>query len=373
MLQFRLKGEHQKGTIVDISPVIPSSSLQSIIAASNSQRVVFSIVTPATTSSTSVDISGLGQLLSSASLLKKTISKTTGTDSFSAVLAAAQLFVDAFNGFLQSDSLQNSSGASLSDLLVQALHSQATDASAQSILTQLSGIGITYQPALSLNSTAQMTVDLKSLQSAYLTDQTGTLALLTQAAQSIGQSTAAVTTGVTTGPTMGAATTTPTTTGAKNAADTASGVMTAAAAKMGMTSRLDTIPAATVLFSTIGAATVTGSTVASNVGGLPATQSTARPTDTSVATASAQATAATQNPAAAAVAGTVAPTAIPLANPIIDASDPAIAAAIAAYHIVDGIFDVGKSLNEGLLPAKSNYSEIWPVAPASPVSLNLHP
>ncbi len=499
---------------MDISSVTSSSSLQNIFAATHSQRVVFSIVAPATTGSTSVNISGLGQLLSSASLLKKTISKTAGTDSFAAVLAATQLFVDAFNGFLQSDSLQNSSGASFSDLLVQALNSQATGASAQSILTQLSGIGITYQPALNLNGTAQMTVDPKSLQSAYLADQTGTLALLTQATQSVGQSaagftslfiqmnilaqisnsqsaampsyaatgsTAAVTTatsmtsstgmtgatdttasvgkiialtaaglttgaatgvtgtttsmatgaatagkttsmatgtaagvagtstagmttgvtnaavttatsatgatgmpvtggetaakatGVTTGPTAGAATGTPTITGVKIAADTASGVMTAAAAKMGVTNKLDTTSAATVLFSTIGAATVTGSTVASNAGGLPATQSTAPLAGTSVATASVGAAAATQNPAAAAVSGTIAPTAIPLANPIIDASDPAIAAAIAAYHIVDGIFDVGKSLNEGLLPAKSNYSEIWPVAPASPVSLNLHP
>ena len=56
-------------------------------------------------------------------------------------------------------------------------------------------------------------------------------------------------------------------------------------------------------------------------------------------------------------------------NQLIDASNPAVAAAIAAYHLVDGIFDTGMSYGKGLSPAAVSYSEIWPVAKIKPVKL----
>jgi hypothetical protein len=58
-------------------------------------------------------------------------------------------------------------------------------------------------------------------------------------------------------------------------------------------------------------------------------------------------------------------------NPIIDASNPAVAAAIAAYHVADRIFDSSKHYEE---PPSSfpDYSEIRPVAPIQPVKLDLY-
>jgi hypothetical protein len=59
-------------------------------------------------------------------------------------------------------------------------------------------------------------------------------------------------------------------------------------------------------------------------------------------------------------------------SPIINATDPAIAAAIASYHMIDGIFDTGKPHDEGLVPDTYSYSKIGPVAPVQPVRLDLH-
>jgi hypothetical protein len=61
----------------------------------------------------------------------------------------------------------------------------------------------------------------------------------------------------------------------------------------------------------------------------------------------------------------------PAVNTLIDASNPAVAAAIAAYHINDVGFDGEWPRNTGLQPPEVNYSEIQPVVQVHPVKLDL--
>jgi hypothetical protein len=513
---------------MDISSVFSSSGLPNIYAATGTQNLVFSLVAATPASSISVDISGLGMLLSSASLLDRALSGAAVSSNFSSVLAVTQHFADAFNNYLQG--LQLSSGTSAADLLVQGLNVQT--ASGGSLLTQLSGIGITYQPPLNQNSTGQLTVDFKKLQAAFQANQSSSVSLLTQATRSIGQlatqfasrfiqldflaqisnpatisstvlappqasSTSAVQTGsVATAATAAASaqgaassvvapasspsgssattTTTATATGATTgatagvtagvtagaASGTASG--TAAGTAAGTT-------AGTTLASTVGttATTATTSAAAATATGTAATAGATGEISTGVAAAAFNAAvtvavgvntspvaatppvaavqAAAANPILLAstlaavqasvvglpvstlqqaVASTVAlapqtstvgavvstlpqpivtipapvpepamsvnttiastpgvlaatpevivPTVIPGIYPIIDASNPAVAAAIAAYHLVDGFFDLGKLFSDKLKAPAYNYSEIGSVAPVRAISLNLH-
>lgn len=59
-------------------------------------------------------------------------------------------------------------------------------------------------------------------------------------------------------------------------------------------------------------------------------------------------------------------------NPVVDAANPAVAAAIAAYHMVDGIFDTSKPHDEGIAPGAKPYSQTLPIAPVAPVRLDLY-
>jgi len=70
----------------------------------------------------------------------------------------------------------------------------------------------------------------------------------------------------------------------------------------------------------------------------------------------------------------VAPTATPqiLVSTIVDANNPAVAAAIAAYHVVDGIFDSSKPHGEANPASFPGYSEIRSVAPVQTVKLDLY-
>jgi hypothetical protein len=79
-------------------------------------------------------------------------------------------------------------------------------------------------------------------------------------------------------------------------------------------------------------------------------------------------------PVAATVAAslTATPVATALANPTIDISNPAIAAAIAAYHMVDGLFDTAWPHDEGVAIATKGYTEIWPVGEIRAVRLDLY-
>jgi hypothetical protein len=77
-------------------------------------------------------------------------------------------------------------------------------------------------------------------------------------------------------------------------------------------------------------------------------------------------------PAVAAVAGAEAVVPTSVVNPLIDVSNPAIAAAIAAYHMVDGIFDTAWPHDEGVPPEPVSYSETRPIAQVRPVTLDLN-
>lgn len=478
---------------MDISPVISSSSLQNIFATTSSQRVVFSIITPAVTTSTSVDISGLGRLLSAASVLERSVSTTAGSGNagFPTVLATTQLFVDAFNGFLQSGSLQNASGTPVASQFVQ------TVAGGQ--LDRLSGIGISYQPYSDQNPNGQLVIDYQTLQSAFNADRNGTVSLLAQATQSIGQSATQFTghlaqmdilaqisnsqsyatvqqTGskaqTAAGNALPGEATAPAATAAIPAAIVTEGGSSVAAVAAGSTSNWGVvaetpfasvstaeipsaqvaveanIAASAVVPGTVPetlAASLTGETavsittetpsaaaqaaasigntgVAVTTSGAPqqaivnpalsvvsdlpaqfsaesvvipatvetsaaattattlqtpaasATEATGAAAISTAATPPAVLTAAQTATAAATLAATAAPSVANQAavNSVIDASNPAIAAAIAAYHMVDGIFDTAWPHDEGITPAMMGYSEILPVAPTQSAKLNLH-
>ncbi len=171
---------------MEISAVTSSPNpVNSIFATTSTQRVAFSIVTPVATSSTSVDISALGQLLSATSILNQTLAASDSTASFGTVVAVTQQLVDAFNTFLQSQ--QTTSGISIGSLFEQMLSASGTTGAGESILSSLSGVGVNFQAATSQDVPAQMTIDFQQLQAAYTTDQAGTVATLLAVSQSIGQ------------------------------------------------------------------------------------------------------------------------------------------------------------------------------------------
>ena len=377
---------------MDISSVI-SSSVAQTVATTGSQRVVFSIVPPATASS--VEISGLGQLLSASTLFETGISNAANQAGFPTVLAATQIFVDALNNFLQTDSLQNASAGSPGNQFMQVLNTPAS--SGKSIIASLSGIGINYQPAASQNDTGRMSIDFKTLQSAFNVSPTGTGSLLTKATLSIGQFAAKFTTlftpmnnpapnsqpvaatAATSGTTVTPGTAATAGTNATATTETAAAITSATAAASAAT----IATAATALTaSEMAATTAQPATTA-----LPSTTQTASgsatvPTASSLPIASAPAAlstatavpAATLPAATSASTGNIAPTSTRayVTSPVINASDPAIAAAIASYHMVDGIFDTAKPHDEGLAPATDSYSKIGPVAPIQPLRLDLH-
>jgi len=377
---------------MDISSVI-SSSVAQTVATTGSQRVVFSIVPPATASS--VEISGLGQLLSASTLFETGISNAANQAGFPTDLAATQIFVDALNNFLQTDNLQNASAGSPGNQFMQVLNTPAS--SGKSIIASLSGIGINYQPAASQNDTGRVSIDFKTLQSAFNVSPTGTGSLLTKAILSIGQFAAKFTTlftpmnnpapnsqpvaatAATSGTTVTPGTAATAGTNATATTETAAAITSATAAASAAT----IATAATALTaSEMAATTAQPATTA-----LPSTTQTASgsatvPTASSLPIASAPAAlstatavpAATLPAATSASTGNIAPTSTRayVTSPVINASDPAIAAAIASYHMVDGIFDTAKPHDEGLAPATDSYSKIGPVAPIQPLRLDLH-
>jgi hypothetical protein len=379
---------------MDISSVI-SSSVAQTVATTGSQRVVFSIVPPATASS--VEISGLGQLLSASTLFETGISNAANQAGFPAVLAATQTFVDTLNNFLQTDSLQNASAGSPGNQFMQVLNTPAS--SGKSIIASLSGIGINYQPAASQNDTGRMSIDFKTLQSAFNVSPTGTGSLLTRATLSIGQFAAKFTTLFTplnnlaanSQPAAATAATSGTTVTPGTAATAATNATATTETAAAITSATAAASAATIAIATAATA-LTASEIATTTArpattALPSTTQTASgsataPTASSLPIASAPAalSTATAVPAAAlpaatsASTGNIAPTATRayVTSPVINAGDPAIAAAIASYHMIDGIFDTAKPHDEGLAPATYSYSKIGPVAPIQPIRLDLH-
>lgn len=358
---------------MDISPIISSSIVQTDFFGTASVQPVTFLLNPSATTATNsvdtVDISGLGQLLSSSLIFETNILKAAAANqiSFPTVVSATQFFVDAFNSFLQSSSLQSSSGGSLGNLFTTMLNTHTTSsADGRSIIASLSGIGINFQASTSQNSPGLMTIDLQTLQSAFNADQLGTVSVLAQATQSIGQvATEATSLFVQTNDL------TQNSQSSLNAA-TSNGLLEATGTTVatGATAATGT----TVATAATGTTAATGATVATATTGTTAATAetnaaapiTVRlPVTTTLPTASVPVTAA---PAA------TAPAVTPqnLFNPIIDSSDPAVAAAIAAYHVIDGIFNSSKPHIEASSAFVPGYSNIPPVARIQPVRLDLY-
>lgn len=160
--------------------------------------------------STVVELSGLGRLLSAATqfqdhlLALKPGSATSGggtnfgTD-FASLAAEVQSFVDAFNGLQNSiadigatNPLPGGNSTVVQGTFAQGL-SRSLDAQAQadyvngaSTLTNLSQLGISFQPAALPGGGGRLSIDLDALQSAFDTDAAGAFSLLSEAANAFG-------------------------------------------------------------------------------------------------------------------------------------------------------------------------------------------
>lgn len=154
--------------------------------------------------STVVDLSGLGQLLSAAAAFQDHLAglqpgtatsgggQGFGTD-FASLAAETQSFVDAFNGLQSNIANSDSVGALLggsapgASALALALDAQAQGefANGDSALTSLGQLGIGFQPGL-LAGGSRLSVDLDKLETAFATDAEGAFALLSQAATTFG-------------------------------------------------------------------------------------------------------------------------------------------------------------------------------------------
>ncbi|MFI4941561.1 MAG: hypothetical protein ACHP7O_14630, partial [Burkholderiales bacterium] len=141
-----------------------------------------------------VDLSSLGQLLSAAAALQaapitagSTTAQGTGFDAF---LAATELFFNSYNNIQAGslDNAQNVSGSAFSDATLQALTVTTAAGSGTSLLASLAALGIDYQAATPLTGgSAQFTIEPATLQSAWNANPSATSALLQQAFQTLGQ------------------------------------------------------------------------------------------------------------------------------------------------------------------------------------------
>ena len=153
-----------------------------------------------------VDLSGVGQLLSSATTFQNLLQSLQpgtatsgggqgfGTD-LASLSAETQSFVDAFNGLQSSTAnISNTSnllggsvaGASAQTQSLNTLE-QTNFANGNSTLTNLSQLGITYKPSLVPGGGGSLSVNLSKLQSAFNADATGAFSLLSKAANAFGR------------------------------------------------------------------------------------------------------------------------------------------------------------------------------------------
>lgn len=165
-----------------------------------------------------VDLSNLGQLLSASSVLQQQAASVGAADAAEAVgeqnpsanvddgfgrlLAAAQLFVGAFNQFQSSNinDIADPLVASFQNPLLVAINglppssgSESGSVEGQSLFAGLSQVGFSFQNGASNPAgNAQLTIDPSALESAFNANPAQTSALLTQTFQTIGQLAATV-------------------------------------------------------------------------------------------------------------------------------------------------------------------------------------
>lgn len=156
--------------------------------------------------STIVELSGAGQLLSAAATFQDRLAalqpgtatsgggQNFGTD-LASLAAEAQSFVDSFNSLQTSIAGINGASTLLGGSipgaagLVQALDSQALAAysNGNSALTRLAQIGIVFQPAQVFGGSTRLSIDLDTLESAFNADAAGAFSLLSSAADALGE------------------------------------------------------------------------------------------------------------------------------------------------------------------------------------------
>lgn len=154
-------------------------------------------------SSTIVELSGLGRLLSAATRFQEHLlalkpgtatsggGTNFGTD-FASLAAEVKSFVDAFNGLqdtiadVGTTNLLPGGNTVVSQGLSRSLDAQvqADYANGTSTLTNLSQLGITFQPAVFPGGGGRLSIDLDALQSAFDADAAGAFSLLSEAANS---------------------------------------------------------------------------------------------------------------------------------------------------------------------------------------------
>ena len=150
-------------------------------------------------SSTIVDLSSFGQLLSAVASFENRLSvlrpgssssgigQNFGAD-FGSLVAETQYFVDSFNNLQGSLGEQNflfgtvpaSSPAARLSADLQARVDEAFD-NGDSALTQLADLGIELRPALLPGSGASLSIDMEALRAAFEADPAGSFSLLARA------------------------------------------------------------------------------------------------------------------------------------------------------------------------------------------------
>lgn len=153
-----------------------------------------------------VDLSGVGQLLSAATIFHDQLrslqpgtatsggGQNFGTD-FASLAAETQSFVDAFNSVQSSIANINGAGnlfgggVTGASALVQSFNTlaQASYANGNSTLTNLSQLGIAFNPSPVPGEGGSLSIDLNTLQSAFNTDAAGAFSLLSTAANAFGE------------------------------------------------------------------------------------------------------------------------------------------------------------------------------------------
>lgn len=332
------------------------------VTASSSTTQVTPATTPDITVSSVVTISALGNFLSVASSIADSLlqSPANTTTSFNNINAATQLFVNSLNSFLTSgvDNLQSLSGTSLADQFTQLLTSQSTSGNVNgvSLSTVLASLGIDSQTTLTPNTSGLITLNPNVLLSAFNSDSTGATLLLAQSLQSITKIAAALATQNAQAITdLAQASATQSLTTAATSSATQATIITPTSSVLPNTA----IDQLTALAQQTAADLLTATTqqVVSNA--------TTTPTPATTTVTATQPTVTT----APVASTTVTPVEAPLnaANALSIATNPLTAFALAAYHLVDGVFDTGRSVVLGNPPKPPSYSEIFPVKRVRPV------
>jgi hypothetical protein len=181
--------------------ILPVGDISSLLSTASLQE---QLATLGGGSSTVVDLSGFGQLLSATDLFQSSLSnlqpgstasgigENFGTN-LASLAAEAQSFVDAYNTLQDNltnlqESFGSLAGNSLVAQLAQALNAQVVEpiGNSNSAFTDLGQIGIEFQPASTTSGGGTLSLDLQTLQSAFETNPTAAFSLLAQATQALG-------------------------------------------------------------------------------------------------------------------------------------------------------------------------------------------